>query len=107
MTRPPSFARAEFATKQKTTRREKFRARMEALLPWPQLLAVIDPFSPKGERGRPPVGLERMLRVYFLQQWYGLADESLSKTPSTTARRGNVLPALISRPRACPTPPRS
>jgi len=35
------------------------------------------PFYPKGERGRPPVGLERMLRIYFLQQWYGLADEAL------------------------------
>ena len=35
------------------------------------------PFYPKGERGRPPIGLERMLRVYFLQQWYALADEAL------------------------------
>lgn len=50
---------------------------METLLPWTQLLAVIEPFYPKGERGRPPIGLERMLRVYFLQQWYGLADEAL------------------------------
>jgi IS5 family transposase len=50
---------------------------MEAVIPWPQLLAVIEPFYPKGERGRPPIGLERMLRVYFLQQWYGLADEAL------------------------------
>ena len=36
---------------------------MEALIPWTQLLAVLEPFYPKGERGRPPVGLERMLRV--------------------------------------------
>jgi IS5 family transposase len=50
---------------------------MEALIPWAKLLAVIEPFYPKGERGRPPIGLERMLRVYFLQQWYGLADEAL------------------------------
>ena len=77
MTHQPSFCQAEFATKKKTTRREKFLARMEALIPWPQLLAVIEPFYPKGERGRPPIGLERMLRVYFLQQWYGLADEAL------------------------------
>ena len=77
MTHQPSFAQAEFATKKKTTRREKFLARMETLLPWAQLLAVIEPFYPKGQRGRPPVGLERMLRVYFLQQWYGLADEAL------------------------------
>ena len=77
MTHQPSFSQAEFATKKKTTRREKFLAHMETLLPWPQLLAVIEPFYPKGERGRPPLGLERMVRVYFLQQWYGLADEAL------------------------------
>jgi IS5 family transposase len=50
---------------------------MEEVIPRQQLLAVIEPHYPKGERGRPPVGLERMLRVYFLQQWYGLADEAL------------------------------
>ena len=77
MTHQPSFSHAEFATKKKTTRREKFLARMETLVPWTKLLAVIEPFYPKGERGRPPVGLERMLRIYFLQQWYGLADEAL------------------------------
>jgi IS5 family transposase len=77
MTHQPSFSQAEFATKKKTTRREKFLTRMEALIPWAKLLTVIEPFYPKGERGRPPIGLERMLRVYFLQQWYGLADEAL------------------------------
>ena len=77
MIHQPSFSQAEFATKKKITRREKFLARREALIPWPKLLAVIEPFYPKGERGRPPIGLERMLRVYFLQQWYGLADEAL------------------------------
>ena len=77
MIHQPSFAQAEFTAKKKTTRREKFLARMETLIPWTQLLAVVEPFYPKGHRGRPPVGLERMLRVYFLQQWYGLADEAL------------------------------
>ena len=77
MTRQTSFAQAEFATKKKTTRRERFLARMEEVIPWAKLLAVIEPHYPKGERGRPPVGLERMLRIYFLQQWYGLADEAL------------------------------
>jgi hypothetical protein len=48
---------------------------MEALVPWAKLLAVIEPFHPQGQRGHPPIGLERMLQVYFLQQWYGLADE--------------------------------
>jgi IS5 family transposase len=77
MTHQPSFSHAEFAAKKKTTRREKFLARMEEVIPWAKLLAVIEPHYPKGERGRPPLGLERMLRVYFLQQWYGLADEAL------------------------------
>ena len=77
MTHQTTFAHAEFAAKQKTTRREKFLARMEELIPWAKLLAVIEPHYPKGQRGRPPIGLERMLRVYFLQQWYALADEAL------------------------------
>lgn len=77
MTHQSSFSQAEFADKKKITRREKFLTRMEALIPWAKLLAVIEPFYPTGERGRPPIGLERMLRVYFLQQWYGLADEAL------------------------------
>lgn len=77
MTHQTSFSQAEFAAKKKTTRREKFLAHMEEVIPWAQLLAVIEPHYPKGERGRPPVGMERMLRVYFLQQWYGLADEAL------------------------------
>jgi IS5 family transposase len=77
LTHQPSFSQAEFADKKKITRREKFLTRMEAVIPWTKLLAVIEPFYPKGERGRPPVGLERMLRIYFLQQWYGLADEAL------------------------------
>ena len=72
-----SFAQAEFAGKKKITRREKFLARMEEAIPWVKLLAVLEPHYPKGERGRPPLGLERMLRVYVLQQWYGLADEAL------------------------------
>jgi IS5 family transposase len=72
-----SFAQTEFAAKKKTTRREKFLERMEEVIPWEKLLAVIEPHYPKGRRGRPPIGLERMLRVYFLQQWYALADEAI------------------------------
>jgi IS5 family transposase len=77
MTHQTSFSQAEFAGKKKTTRREKFLERMEEIIPWADLLAVIEPYYPKGERGRPPIGLERMLRMYFLQQWYGLADEAI------------------------------
>ena len=47
---------------------------MEQIVPWARLVALIEPHYPTGKRGRPPIGLERMLRIYFLQQWYTLAD---------------------------------
>ena len=72
-----SFAQAEYAGKKKRTRRERFLGEMEQLVPWARLVALIKPFYPQGKRGRPPMGIEKMLRVYFLQQWYGLADEAL------------------------------
>jgi IS5 family transposase len=77
MKRQLSFAQSEYAGKKKVTRREKFLGEMEQVVPWTRLVARIEPHYPKGERGRPPVGLERMLRIYFLQQWYTLADEAL------------------------------
>ena len=72
-----SFAQGEYAGKKKTTRRERFLGPMEAVVPWGRLVELIVPHYPAGQRGRPPIGLERMLRIYFLQQWDGLADEAL------------------------------
>ena len=73
-----SFAQSEYAKKKKRTRREAFLDKMEQVVPWLRLKAVIEPHYPKsGKRGRPPIGLERMLRMYFVQQWYGLADEAV------------------------------
>lgn len=72
-----SFAANEFRGKKKQTKRERFLGQMEELVPWTKLVELIEPHYPKGERGRPPKGIEKMLRVYFLQQWYGLADEAL------------------------------
>jgi transposase, IS5 family len=72
-----SFAQSEYAGKKKVTRRERFLAEMEGVVPWARLCTVIAPHYPKGKRGRPPMGIERMLRIYFLQQWYALADEAL------------------------------
>jgi IS5 family transposase len=77
MEKQMSFAQAEYAGKKKRTRREKFLKEMEQVVPWARLVAVIEPHYPKGKRGRPPIGIERMLRIYFLQQWYALADEAL------------------------------
>ena len=73
-----SFAQAEYAGKKKQTRRDRFLAQMETVVPWSRLIAVIEPHYPRsGKRGRPPIGIERMLRMYFVQQWYGLADEAV------------------------------
>ncbi len=72
-----SFSQAEYAGKKKQTRRDKFLAEMDQVVPWARLVDRLRPLYPKGERGRPPIGLERMLRIHFLQQWYGLADEAM------------------------------
>jgi hypothetical protein len=75
--RQGSFSQAEYAGKKKQTRRDRFLGEMEQVVPWARLVERLRPLYPKGERGRPPIGLDRMLRIYFLQQWYGLADEEL------------------------------
>jgi IS5 family transposase len=58
----------------KKTRREQFLEQMDKVVPWAELEALIRPHYPKGENGRPPMGLAMMLRVYFLQQWFNLSD---------------------------------
>ena len=63
----------------KATRRAQFLAEMERVVPWKQLCALIQPVYSKGATGRPPVGLERMLRVYFLQQWFNLSDPAAAE----------------------------
>jgi transposase, IS5 family len=80
MERQTSFAQAEYAGKKKQTRRERFLAEMEEVVPWQKLVEVIKPYYPTGRQGRPPIGIERMLRIYFLQQWYALADEAREDT---------------------------
>ena len=73
-----SFADLEYAAKRKTTRRERFLAELERITPWSELLATLAPFYPKGEgRGRPPIGLERMLRMYIVQQSLGLRSSTV------------------------------
>lgn len=72
-----SFSDAEFIKKKKVTRREKFLMTLEQITPWAKLVAVIEPHYPKGSRGRPPIGIERMLRMYLVQQSQGLSDEGV------------------------------
>lgn len=70
---------AGFERHGKRTRRAEFLAQMEVVVPWRELCAEIEPFYPKAGGGRPPVGLERMLRMYFLQQWFNLSDPAVEE----------------------------
>lgn len=69
-----SFATTGYERFGKRTRRETFLAEMDKVVPWADLCAQIAPVYPKAGGGRPPVGLERMLRIYFLQHWFNLSD---------------------------------
>jgi len=82
MPKQPAFPGLRDAMKKKQTRRELFLAEMDAVVPWSRLLALIEPHHPKAGRkgGRPPMPLETMLRVYFLQNWYVLSDPMAEET---------------------------
>ena len=69
-----TFGSAAWSAKGKTTRRERFLAEMNAVVPWSRLVALIEPHYPKAGNGRQPMPLEQMLRVYFMQQWFNLSD---------------------------------
>ena len=69
-----TFASVAWNAKGRTTRRERFLAEMNAVIPWTRLTALIEPHYPKPGNGRQPMPLERMLRVYFMQQWFNLSD---------------------------------
>jgi IS5 family transposase len=63
-----------FERHRKPTRRDQFLETMNRVVPWDALCAVVEPYYPKKGNGRPPIGLERMLRIHFLQHWFNLAD---------------------------------
>src|SRR6266403_2258554 len=63
----------------KKTKRAQFLEEMEQVVPWQKLCALIEPYYPKAGNGRHPVGVERMLRVYFLQQWFNLSDPGVEE----------------------------
>jgi IS5 family transposase len=75
-----TFAELAWTQKGKVTKRERFLSEMNRVIPWKELVALIEPHYPKGERGRPPLGIEKMLRIYFLQQWFDLSDPQAEET---------------------------
>jgi IS5 family transposase len=74
MEKQQTFASVAWTQKGKVTRRERFLAEMDAVIPWAELRRVIEPQYPKAGNGRQPLGLEKMLRIYFVQQWFNLSD---------------------------------
>jgi len=74
MSEQRTFASVAWTEKKKVTRRERFLAEMSAVIPWAALVAEIRPHYPRPQRGRPPMPIETMLRIYFLQHWFDLSD---------------------------------
>ena len=74
-----TLATVGFERYAKTTRRAAFLAEIERVVPWSALCGLLEPFYPKPGNGRPPVGVERMLRIYFLQQWFNLSDPAVEE----------------------------
>lgn len=72
-----TFADCEFIGKRRKTRKEEFFARMEALLPWPRMLGVIEPIYPRAGNSRRPYPLDTMLRIHCMQQWYNLSGDAM------------------------------
>lgn len=77
--RQRSLASTGFERYGKTTRRAAFLAEMDKVVPWQELCALIEPHYPKPGRGRPPVPLQRLLRIHFLQHWFNLSDPAVEE----------------------------
>ena len=63
----------------KRTRKREFLDEMNLVVPWAELVALVTPFAPEGRRGRPPFAVATMLRVHFMQQWFGLSDPAMEE----------------------------
>jgi hypothetical protein len=75
--KPKTFASLAYDSKKKKTRREQFLEEMDRVIPWEAMLKIIRLHYPKAGNGRPPMEPGMMLRIYFLQQWYGLSDPTM------------------------------
>lgn len=72
-----SFADIEYGNRKRVTKRDEFLGIMEEVIPWDEWVRVVEPYYPKGKRGRPPRGIETMLRMYLLANWFNLSDEGV------------------------------
>ena len=74
-----SFADIEYGNRKRRTKRDEFLAVMEEVVPWSEWIALVEPYYPCGKRGRPPRGVETMLRMYLLANWFNLSDEGVEE----------------------------
>ena len=72
-----SFASLAYDNKKKKTRRERFLEEMDSIIPWNELLGEIKSHYPEAGNGRQPMPMKTMLKIYFMQQWYGLSDPAM------------------------------
>lgn len=72
-----SFADVEYANRKRRTKRDEFLEIMEEVIPWEEWVAIVAPYYPDGKRGRPPRGVETMLRMHLLANWFNLSDEGV------------------------------
>ena len=77
MEKQQSIADIEYANRKRKTKRDEFLGIMEEVIPWDEWTAVVEPYYPGGKRGRPPRGVETMLRMYLLANWFNLSDEGV------------------------------
>ena len=63
----------------KRTRKREFLDEMNLVVPWAKLVALVAPFAPDGKKGRPPFAVQAMLRIHFMQQWFGLSDPAMEE----------------------------
>lgn len=75
-----SFTDLEYSLRKRKTSREEFLDKMDSIIPWDDWIALIKDHYPSGKRGRPPKGIETMLRMYLLQIWFNLSDEATEDT---------------------------
>jgi transposase, IS5 family len=72
-----NFSDMEYANRKKKTKREEFLEEMDRIIPWSEWVQLIAPYYPDGKRGRPVRGIETMLRMYLMQNWFNLSDEGI------------------------------
>ncbi len=77
MEKQQSIADIKYANRKRKTKRDEFLGIMEEVIPWDEWTALVEPYYPGGKRGRPPRGVETMLRMYLLANWFNLSDEGV------------------------------